>query len=200
MKQKLRFWGIFICFGFFLNFAAAQSVFINEIHYDNDGGDTGEAVEVAGPAGTDLTGWSIVLYNGSDSETYGEIALGGTIPDLQGGYGTLEFSDGSIQNGSPDGLALVDNDGNVIQFLSYEGTITALDGPASGLESEDIGVQENSSTQVGFSLQLGGEGQEYTAFTWQEALENTFGAINANQDFGGEVTDPDPDPEPEPEP
>ncbi|WP_373056182.1 DUF5689 domain-containing protein [Zunongwangia sp. H14] len=200
MKQKLQFWGIFLCFSFFMNFAAAQSVFINEIHYDNDGGDTGEAVEVAGPAGTDLTGWSIVLYNGSDSETYGEIALGGTIPDLQGSFGTLEFSGGSIQNGSPDGLALVDNDGNVIQFLSYEGTITALNGPASGLESEDIRVEETSSTPVGFSLQLGGEGKEYTSFTWQEPLENTFGGINANQDFGGEVTDPDPEPEPEPEP
>lgn len=42
--------------------AAAQTpIFINEIHYDNDGGDTGEAIEIAGPAGSDLTGWSLVL-------------------------------------------------------------------------------------------------------------------------------------------
>ena len=40
-------------------------VFVNEIHYDNAGTDAGEAIEVAGPAGTDLTGWSIVLYNGN---------------------------------------------------------------------------------------------------------------------------------------
>ena len=33
-------------------------VFINEFHYDNDGADAGEFVEVAGPAGTSLNGWS----------------------------------------------------------------------------------------------------------------------------------------------
>ena len=38
-------------------------VWINEFHYDNDGGDTGEAVEVAGPAGTDLTDFQLVLYS-----------------------------------------------------------------------------------------------------------------------------------------
>ena len=42
------------------------TVFISEIHYDNVGADAGEAVEVFGPAGTDLTGWSIVLYNGAN--------------------------------------------------------------------------------------------------------------------------------------
>ena len=51
--------------------AAAQTpVFINEIHYDNCGTDTGEAIEIAGPAGTDLTGWSLVLYNGNGGAVY----------------------------------------------------------------------------------------------------------------------------------
>ena len=34
-----------------------QTAFINEIHYDNTGKDTGEAIEIAGPAGTNLSGW-----------------------------------------------------------------------------------------------------------------------------------------------
>ena len=33
--------------------ASPASIFINEIHYDNIRGDTGEGVEIAGPAGTD---------------------------------------------------------------------------------------------------------------------------------------------------
>ena len=41
-----------------------QPAFINEIHYDNISKDTGEAIEVAGPAGTDLFGWALALYNG----------------------------------------------------------------------------------------------------------------------------------------
>ena len=47
--------------------AYAAEVFVNELHYDNAGTDTGEFVELAGPAGTDLTGWSLVLYNGSSA-------------------------------------------------------------------------------------------------------------------------------------
>ena len=50
--------------------AAAISVFINEIHYDNTGTDAGEAIEIAGPAGTNLAGWSIVLYNGAGGASY----------------------------------------------------------------------------------------------------------------------------------
>ncbi len=200
MKQKLLLYGITICLLFSLHPLTAQSVFINEIHYDNEGGDTGEAIEVAGPAGTDLTGWSIVLYNGNNSSSYGTISLTGKIPDFQGGYGTISFSEAGIQNGSPDGLALVDAENQVIQFLSYEGAITALDGPATGQTSTDIGVEETGSTPEGYSLQLEGEGTTYSAFYWQEASANTFGAININQNFGGEITDPGPQPEPEPEP
>ena len=40
---------------------SAHAVFINEIHYDNTGGDIGEGVELSGEAGVDLSGWSLVL-------------------------------------------------------------------------------------------------------------------------------------------
>ena len=45
------------------------AVFVNELHYDNSGVDQNEAVEFAGPAETGLTGWRLVLYNGSDAAT-----------------------------------------------------------------------------------------------------------------------------------
>jgi len=59
---------------------SATMTFINEIHYDNAGTDTGEAVEIAGPAGTDLSGWSVVLYNGANGLSYSTIPLTGPIP------------------------------------------------------------------------------------------------------------------------
>ena len=76
-------------------------VFINELHYDNDGVDTGERIEIAGPAGTNLSGWSLVLYNGNGGMPYATIALGGVIPDQDDGYGTLSFAGpaAGIQNG-----------------------------------------------------------------------------------------------------
>jgi predicted extracellular nuclease len=168
------------------------AVFINEIHYDNASSDAGEAVEIAGPAATDLTGWSLVLYNGNGGAVYNTIGLVGVIPDQQNGFGTLVFPISGIQNGSPDGVALVDPGNTVIQFLSYEGSFTATGGPANGMTSTDIGVSESSSTPVGDSLQLTGTGTEYEDFSWASPGANTFGAVNSGQTFdaGGGPADP----------
>ncbi|MFZ5904489.1 MAG: ExeM/NucH family extracellular endonuclease [Chloroflexota bacterium] len=169
-----------------------STVFINEIHYDNTGTDAGEAIEIAGPAGTDLTGWSIVLYNGSGGAVYDTDALSGTIPNQQGGYGTvtLTYPSNGIQNGAPDGIALVDASNVVIQFLSYEGAFTAVGGPANGILSTDIGVSETGSEPLGQSLQLTGNGTSYGDFTWSAAAANTFGSPNTGQSFGAGDTAP----------
>lgn len=165
--------------------ARTQSVFINEIHYDNDGADSGEAVEVAGPAGTNLTGWTLVLYNGSNGLAYSTLNLTGILPDQDNGFGVLSFSTPGIQNGSPDGLALVDALLNVVQFLCYEGTFAAVDGPAAGQGCTDIGASEASNAPIGSSLQLAGAGAVYGDFTWTGSSPNTFGAVNSGQSFGG---------------
>ena len=159
------------------------SVFINEIHYDNVGADAGEAIEIAGKAGTDLSSWSLVLYNGGNSAVYDTIALSGVFADQSNGYGVQVFNPTSIQNGAADGVALVDNTGSVVQFISYEGVITAVGGPANGMTSTDILVAEGTSTPVGSSLQLTGTG---SASTWAPSSTNTFGSINSGQSFAQE--------------
>lgn len=166
--------------------AAGPSVFINEIHYDNAGGDVGEEFEIAGPAGTDLAGWTVVLYNGNGGAVYNTIALSGTIPDQQAGFGAVSFNlpSNGLQNGSPDGLALVDATSTVVEFLSYEGSFVAVGGAANGITSTDIGVSEASSTPVGHSLQLAGSGTMGGDFSWAAAQANTFAAVNAGQTFG----------------
>jgi predicted ribosomally synthesized peptide with SipW-like signal peptide len=158
---------------------------INEIHYDNVGTDTNESVEIAGPASLDLAGWKVVLYNGANNfwSSYDTLNLSGTLPDQQSGYGTLWFNAPGFQNGAPDGLALVDLNGSVIQFLSYEGSFTAVNGPAIGMTSVDIGVDEEPAPVVDFSLQLQGTGNEYADFTWTGPIGHTRGAINTGQTF-----------------
>ncbi len=167
---------------------AAPTVFINEIHYDNTGTDSGEFIEIAGPAGTDLSGYSIVLYNGSGGASYRTDALSGTIPDQNNGFGTvsLTYPVNGIQNGAPDGVALVQG-ATVIQFLSYEGVFTATNGPANGMVSTDIGVTEAGSEPVGLSLQLVGSGSTYSDFTWTTPSAQSPGGVNAGQTFGGVV-------------
>ncbi len=172
----------------------ASTVFINEIHYDNDGADADELVEVAGPAGTDLSGWSVVLYNGSNGTTYGTVPLSGTLSDAQGGYGVASVAQAGLQNGSPDGVALVNGGGSLVQFLSYEGAFAATNGAAAGQTSTDIGVEEAATSPVGSSLQLTGTGLTYGDFTWAPAGTATAGQPNTGQTFGEGDPDPDPDP------
>ncbi|WP_229688316.1 ExeM/NucH family extracellular endonuclease [Micromonospora yangpuensis] len=161
--------------------ATATTPTVSEIHYDNAGTDTGEAIEIEAPSGFDLTGWQIVLYNGTGGAPYHTRTLTGAVPAA--GVVVQTWPTDGIQNGSPDGVALVSPTGEVAEFLSYEGTFTAVGGPAGGRASTDIGVQETSSTPVGHSLQkIDG--------SWRAPAPHTFGVRNGG---GG-----DPDPEPEP--
>jgi len=156
----------------------AQTAFINELHYDNDGGDVGELIEVAidlssCSGGCLSTDFSVILYNGSSSQLkpYGStLTLGATPDGVDGPFSLFVVDPGSLQNGAPDGLALVYLN-TVIEFISYEGSFTAAEGPASGMTSVDIGVSESSSTAIGESLQL-------VNGVWTGPLANTFGAAN----------------------
>lgn len=156
-------------------------VWINELHYDNTGTDVGEFVEVAGRAGERMNDWMLVAYDGTTGFWYAWIRLSGTIPSQQNGYGTLSFSFANLQNGNADALALVDPSGNVVQFLSYEGGMTASGGAANGKSSLDIGVSEPGTEAAGRSLQLGGTGSTYSQFFWQSSLVATPGAVNSGQ-------------------
>ncbi|GID28955.1 ExeM/NucH family extracellular endonuclease [Paractinoplanes brasiliensis] len=150
--------------------AAPGDPFISEIHYDNAGADSGEAIEVQAPAGTDLTGWQIVLYNGSGGAPYNTATLNGAVPAA--GVVVQNYPVNGIQNGAPDGVALVKPDGSVAEFLSYEGVLTAVGGPANGQASTDIGVSEPDSTPVGHSLQkIDGE--------WKAPAASSFGTVNS---------------------
>ena len=122
--------------------SALPDIRFAELHYDNTGTDAGEAIEVSGPAGADVTGWQVVLYNGTGGASYNTQTLSGTIPATCGARGVLviNYPSNGIQNGSPDGMALIDAAGAVVEFLSYEGVFAATNGPALGLTSTDIGA------------------------------------------------------------
>ncbi|WP_406074587.1 ExeM/NucH family extracellular endonuclease [Micromonospora sp. NBC_01638] len=160
--------------------SAAPDPFISEIHYDNAGTDVGEAIEIEAPVGFDLSGWQIVLYNGANGAAYNTRTLSGAVPAA--GVVVAEYPVNGIQNGDPDGVALVSPTSSVAEFLTYGGTFTAIGGPANGLTGIDIGVKESTSTPVGQSLQK-------IKGTWNAPAANTFGARN-----GGGNPDPDPDP------
>jgi len=167
----------------------SEDVFINEIHYDNTSSDSGEFVEiVVGPGYSgSLSAIQLVLYNGNGGGTYGPVR---TLDNFMPGNACeschrIYYSEISgLQNGEPDGMALI-VDGEVKQFISYEGSFTATNGPAFGMTSTDIGVSQDPPNQVGIeSLGLVGDGADNGDFTW-EILPgvHTPGQLNPGQNF-----------------
>ncbi len=173
--------------------AAPAAVFVNELHYDNAGEDANEAIEVVATAGEDLSGYRLYLYNGSSSPgaattyandpvpTGADVTCGGTAR-----IATKTYAVNALQNGGSDGIALVNASGQVVQFISYEGAITAADGPAAGTTSTNLPVNEPSNAAVGTSLQLSGSGVAAADFTWSGGAPQSFSACNAGQAFTGD--------------
>ena len=169
---------------------------INEFHYDNAGADAGEYIEIAGLAGTNLTGWQLssttaIHRSGLPTAT---INLSGIIADQQNGFGTLQFPAVGLQNGGtgsggePDGIALVDPVGNVIEFISYEGSFVAANGPAVGLASTNVGVGIFESGSVnGTAIGRVGTGDEAADFSWALIADDTPGGVNIGQTFEGGI-------------
>jgi DNA/RNA endonuclease G (NUC1)/PKD repeat protein len=162
----------------------------SELHYDNAGTDVGERIEVEGPSGASLDGWSIVLYdggtfNGVTGGSYATQSLTGLSLSTGScnarGVVTIDFA--QIQNGSPDGMALVDATGHVVELLSYEGTFAAGNGPALGMTSTDILASESGSGPATGSL------RRSATNTWTVETANNFGSVNA---CGGPVLNPPP--------
>ncbi|QDU89592.1 hypothetical protein Pla175_29840 [Pirellulimonas nuda] len=181
--------------------AAADHIWINEFHYDNDGADANEFVEVAvrsGPA-FNPADFSVQPYNGNGGATYGTaqplsaFTVGATSP-IAGSVESVTFysfvftgtDSNGLQNGAPDGLALVNTvTPSVVEFLSYEGSFMATNGPAMGATSVDIGVSETDDGVL-TSLGLVGAGSSAADFTWALIADGsaTPGAVNTGQTLG----------------
>ena len=189
MKTSLLYLTVISLFSFVFK-VSGQNAWINEFHYDDAGDDENEFIEVVieNPGNYNLADFTVTLYNGNGGVSYESTTLDHfTVGNTEGNYTFYYYNytenGTSIQNGAPDGFAL-DYQGTVIsgQFLSYEGSLTATDGPANGLTSTDVGVSENSVPE-GQSLQLNGNGSSYADFIWQHPAANTMGALNNGQTF-----------------
>ncbi len=194
MKKHL-FFLFLIGTSFFSLAATIPNVWINEIHYDNNGVDSLEGYEIAGPSGTDLSCYKIYLYSGTTGGAYFTDTLSGVITNQACSFGTVWFQlpSGGMQNGPNDGIVLeyaptstqcgVTDQDTILQFLSYEGILTATSGRANGLTSVNIGVSETSSTTGNYSLQLSGTGTSYSSFGWASPAANTYNNVNNSQFF-----------------
>src|SRR5262249_29963771 len=126
--------------------SSGAGLVINEVDYDNIGTDSSEFIEIfnGGGAAVPLTGYSLFFVNGANNAVYTTVDLGPAGTIMPGQYlvvgatsvvstipaGALKIDAGAvsnyIQNGSPDGLALVNTaTETLVDSFSYEGSITA---------------------------------------------------------------------------
>ncbi len=168
---------------------AIPNAWVNEVHYDNTGSDVGEFIEIVIENAADytpLTDFTVTLYNGGDGTAYSSFNIDTSDPMMDSStvgdfsFYAYTFPPNGIQNGSPNGISL-DYKGTAIQFLSYEGTFTATDGVAQGIESSDIMVSESETTTAGTSLQLCCDGFVYEDMIWQSSAPETKGSSNNSQ-------------------
>lgn len=177
---------------------------INEIDYDQVGTDSAEYIEIFNPstAAVSLIGLSVMLVNGATNTVYATVDLGvsGTLP--AGGYLVLAgsgvtvpgtaidvatgWTTDAIQNGSPDGVALVDSVAHaLIDALSYEGSITSAQltgfpAPVSLVEGTALATSvADSNTVAGALCRLpNGQDTDNANADWQFCTTLTPGAPN----------------------
>lgn len=169
-----------------------NDVFVNEFHYDNTGADLNEFIEVVVAPGFtgSLSDIDILLYNGGNGTVYATHNLGAspfTLGSTHNGFRILSGRiTNSIQNGAPDGIALVNRtQGKLLHLLSYEGTFNAISGLPAGANpaSIQIPVSQNGNEPVGEdALGLIGSGASRNAFSWAKISgPYSMGNINAGQ-------------------
>lgn len=163
-----------------------DDIFINEFHYDNNGPDAGEFVEIIVAPSYDgpLEDIILYLYNGNNGSTYGEHPLNTFTEntDAESGARIFQKEISGIQNGAPDGLALVVGS-QLREFISYEGSFTPQTGPAMDTTSVDIMISQGSSTPIGEnSIARMGTANQAEDFTWGiQPGAHTPGELNSGQ-------------------
>ena len=169
---------------------SSADVFVNEIHYDNADTDSNEFIEVV--VGPDFAGnisdIDVILYNGeniTNGVTYStrnlaDFSLGATVSGYR--FFTFIYPVNGIQNGSRDGWAIYNKTtAQVLQFLSYEGTFTATNGPAAGMTPTNIVVSQNGEPVGLAALGLSGPGERASNFTWTKFTNVPYSPGQPNQ-------------------
>jgi len=126
-----------------------------------------------GPAGTLGPGGYLVVHDGAVSLPVGTLALT-FAPCI----------DTCIQNGAPDGIALIDTNGPaLIDALSYEGSVTAANilgfpAPVNLLEGTPTGATDSNTVNGSLVRLPNGTDTDNAGTDWAFAPTPTPGAAN----------------------
>jgi len=176
------------------------NLIINEVDYDNVGNDTAEFIEIYNNTGAavNLQGIQVVLVNGSNNMPYTSVNLGpGTLdqgkyilvgpPAMMAPPGVTKvnfaLAQDNIQNGAPDGVALVDTLGlKLLDALSYEGAMNNVTVPGLGMislvEGEAFPTADSNVEQASLARIPNGNDKNNAKTDWAYTKNPTPGAAN----------------------
>jgi lamin tail-like protein/Big-like domain-containing protein len=182
--------------------AQPAKLVINEVDYDQAGTDIAEFVEILNTSSTtaQLAGLQLVLVNGATNMVYDTIDLS-SVGSLAGGQylvisgpnvtpagGALHldpvWTQDQIQNGAPDGMALIDSvTHTVLDALSYEGSITAamlpdFAAPVSLVEGSPTAAVDANTGTLSLCRIPDGSDTDDAAANWATCATLTPGAAN----------------------
>jgi hypothetical protein len=171
---------------------------INEVDYDMPSTDTAEYIELFNPstAAVSLAGKQLLLVNGATGLVYATINLTGSIPAQ--GYlvvagvnvtvppPAIKLDPGwvtdKIQNGSPDGIALVDSvTKTLIDAVSYEGAMTSVSLPGFAVPVslvEGTAATAADSASAGSLCRRANQDTNSAAADWMACATKTPGTVN----------------------
>ncbi len=181
----------------------ATHLVINEVDYDQINTDNAEFIEIYNPSSTavSLAGKQLILINGNTGDAYDTIDLGtGTLAGnaylvIAGANVSVTspatkrdpgWTTDKIQNGAPDGIALIDNVAHtLIDALAYEGGMTMIDlpgfaAPVSLVEGTMLPVASADSNTAEASLCRSPNGQDTddAAADWRVCAVPSAGLTN----------------------
>jgi len=128
---------------------------------------------------TNVGGWRNRVTVWTDTNING-VQDGETLPDADTPIAAYTSLLPEFDIRSPGGVTLVDDNNNVIDFISWGGSFEASTGSGTGLVSRDIGLDPFDVGPEG-SIQLTGTGLTAEDFAWAGPSTSSFGAVNAGQ-------------------
>lgn len=181
------------------------SLVINEVDYDQAGADTGEFVELfnGSSSAVNLSGFKLLFINGSNKSVYFTANLNGTLAPggflvvgnasvqaaaQAAGAAFILIPDNTIQNGAPDGIALVSADA-VLDVLSYEDTAAALNSVNLGAPYGTVSLvssagpnpalaDDNETPALAVCRSIDGVDTDNDLADWSLTTRSTVGAAN----------------------
>jgi hypothetical protein len=183
---------------------AGPTLVINELDYDNISTDNAEYIELLNTSAQPVTlaGLKLVLVNGGTSTGYATIDLAGAGSLAAGQFLVVAnagvsvnaqakkldplWTQDEIQNGAPDGVALIDDvTHTLLDALSYEGAITAatlpgFPAPVSLVEGTalDAAIADSNTVSGALCRMPSGQDTDNANADWRFCTIRTVGSAN----------------------